>query len=100
MTTESDNNSIIFKTLKIQKDALNQECTYFKKEFDYLQKLFQEMELHICLMLGKKMPTSRRLRELTNADIESLKEENIMKDVLKIENTYAKCKQNNTHLNS
>ena len=58
------------------------------------------MELHICLMLGKKMPTTRRLRELTNADIESLKEENIMKDVLKVENTFAKCKQNNAHLNS
>lgn len=51
-------------------------------------------------MLGKKMPTTRRLKELTDADIESLKEENIMKDILKVENTFAKCKLNNSHLNS
>ena len=56
------------------------------------------MELHISQMLGKKMPASRRQRELTNTERETINEEQIMKDILKIDFTYTKFKINNNQL--
>jgi len=45
------------------------------------------MELHVSQMLGKKMPASRRQRGLTDTEREAIKEEQIMKDILKIDST-------------
>lgn len=44
------------------------------------------------------MPATRRHRELTNTERETIKEELIMKDILKIDSTSTKLKVNNTQL--
>ena len=47
MSNQASNQQIQFKTLKIQKDSINQESNYFKKEFDYLQKLFEPLDFEL-----------------------------------------------------
>ena len=98
MGNQADCKQMQFKTLQIQNESTNQECNYFKKEYDYLSKLFQEMELHVSQMLGKKMPASRRQRGLTDTEREAIKEEQIMKDILKIDSTNVQLKLDNTQL--
>ena len=51
-------------------------------------------------MLGKKMPASRRPRELTGAEKESIKEELIMKDIERIDYTFTKLKTSNNKLST
>ena len=48
-------------------------------------------------MLGKKMPASRRQRALTDTESEAIKEESIIKDILKIDNIYMSLKLSNNH---
>jgi hypothetical protein len=51
-------------------------------------------------MLGKKMPASRRQRALTDTESEAIKEESIIKDMLKIDNIYMSLKLSNNHLST